>query len=79
MPGEMDSTKFSYCFCPSSIRWLILLLSFAVLSSLFANLQLFNLAILYTNGQQKQQLLMPPELMSMGTESGYFIYIFKFK
>jgi len=48
------------CF-PSSVRWLILLLSFGALSSLFANLQLFNLVVLYTEPSQ-QRLLLPDEL-----------------
>lgn len=53
-----------FCF-PASTRGLILLLSFAVLSSLFANLQLFNLAVLYTN-QDEQRLFISKELVIDG-------------
>jgi hypothetical protein len=63
---------FGAC-CPSSFRWLILLLSFGALSSLFANLQLFNLVILYIDNDQQQQMLMPNELNGAGTFSIGFI------
>lgn len=61
--GNCCIRLLAFC-CPSSVRSLILLLSFLLLSSLFANLQLFNLVVLYTNGQM-QELLLPVELRSL--------------
>nr|CAD2149956.1 unnamed protein product [Meloidogyne enterolobii] len=61
-----------FCF-PASTRGLILLLSFAVVSSLFANLQLFNLAVLYTN-QDEQRLFISKELFGDGIQTKGFFY-----